>query len=131
MKKKIVIKISMNGDGDKTRSKALQIAVSMSGVESASLVDKDKEQIEVVGEGIDAVKLTHSLRNKLIKWPFLACFLPKSKMAYAELVSVADHPDNKEANNNNSNTNNDIVWQYPPPLPQYVFYEQPSRCSIF
>ncbi|XP_065876105.1 uncharacterized protein [Euphorbia lathyris] len=126
MKKKMVIKVGMNGDWDKTRSKALQIAVSISGVESASMGEKDKEQIEVIGEGVDPVKLTHSLRKKLMKWPYLACFLPKSRMAYAELISVVD-ADKKEDKKPDDKPN--IVWQYPPPVPQYVVYEEPPyRC---
>ncbi|EEF37797.1 conserved hypothetical protein [Ricinus communis] len=63
MKQKMVIKVEMNGD--KSRSKALQIIVSSYGVTSASLGEKDKSQLVVVGEGVDAVKLTNSLRKKL------------------------------------------------------------------
>ncbi|KAM0072794.1 putative heavy metal-associated isoprenylated plant protein/47 [Helianthus debilis subsp. tardiflorus] len=70
-KQKIVVKVSMNSD--KKTQKALQIAVGVSGVESASFVGSDKDQIAVTGEGIDSVELTTLLRKKV---------------GYAELVSV-------------------------------------------
>ncbi|KAJ0798077.1 putative heavy metal-associated isoprenylated plant protein/47 [Helianthus annuus] len=71
MQQKIVVKVSM--DGDKKTRKALKIAVSISGVVSASFVGSDKDQIAVTGEGIDSVELTTLLRKKV---------------GYTELVSV-------------------------------------------
>ncbi|MFS7933894.1 hypothetical protein Hanom_Chr04g00385171 [Helianthus anomalus] len=71
MEQKIVVKVSM--DGDKKARKALKIAVSISGVVSASFVGSDKDQIAVTGEGIDSVELTTLLRKKV---------------GYTELVSV-------------------------------------------
>ncbi|CAK7349165.1 unnamed protein product [Dovyalis caffra] len=64
MKQKVVIKVTLNGQ--KSRSKALKIAVGFSG--------QDKSQIEVVGDGVDVAKLT---------------ILLKKKMGYADLVSVS------------------------------------------
>ncbi|KAF5473405.1 hypothetical protein F2P56_010017 [Juglans regia] len=52
-------------DGQKVRTKALKIAVSVSGVESASLKGDDKDQIEVKGDMIDTVELTSLLRKKV------------------------------------------------------------------
>ncbi|KAK8568972.1 hypothetical protein V6N12_007505 [Hibiscus sabdariffa] len=75
----MVVKVTMNGD--KGRSKALKIAVGLSGVESASLKGDDKSQIEVTGDGVDAVKLTSLLRKSV---------------GHAELVSVADAGEKKE-----------------------------------
>ncbi|MBA0741729.1 hypothetical protein Gogos_014859 [Gossypium gossypioides] len=76
----MVLKVSMNGD--KSRSKALKIAVGLSGVESASLKGDDKSQIEVTGDGVDAVKLASQLRKSV---------------GFAELVSVsADGGEKKE-----------------------------------
>ncbi|MFS7933892.1 hypothetical protein Hanom_Chr04g00385151 [Helianthus anomalus] len=71
MQQKIVVKVSM--DSDKKTRKAPKIAVSISGVESASFVGSDKDQIAVTGEGIDSVELTSLLRKKV---------------GYTELVSV-------------------------------------------
>ncbi|XP_076926684.1 heavy metal-associated isoprenylated plant protein 16-like [Bidens hawaiensis] len=77
-KQKIVLKLST-----KKTQKAMQVAVSVPGVESAAFVGADKEQIEVKGAGIDSVELTTLLRKKV---------------GYAELVSVgpADEKKDKE-----------------------------------
>ncbi|KAJ0810613.1 putative heavy metal-associated isoprenylated plant protein/47 [Helianthus annuus] len=56
MQQKIVVKVSM--DSDKKTRKALKIAVSISGVVSASFVGSDKDQIAVTGDGIDSVELS-------------------------------------------------------------------------
>ena len=120
LQQKIVIKVT--GKGPKSRSKALQIAVGLSGeqnlsctqvleseyliepsmhtsfrwsicwrvyisfcdsvgVESAGLGGQDKSQIEVVGDGVDAVQLTNLLRKKV---------------GYAELASVEAVGEKKE-----------------------------------
>ncbi|KAB2003882.1 hypothetical protein ERO13_D11G154000v2 [Gossypium hirsutum] len=113
MKQKMVVKVTMKGE--KSRSKALKIVVGLSGVESASLKGDDKSQIEVTGDGVDAVKLTSLLRKGV---------------GYAELVSVsaADKKDDKK----------DETKLLPPfyyyqcqPVPPYGYVENygPS-CSI-
>ncbi|KAK4342204.1 hypothetical protein RND71_038020 [Anisodus tanguticus] len=63
MKQKVVIKLSLNGNDQKCRSKAFKIAVSQPGVESAAIKGDDKNQLEVVGD-IDAACLTSLLRKK-------------------------------------------------------------------
>ncbi|XP_012067038.2 heavy metal-associated isoprenylated plant protein 16-like [Jatropha curcas] len=85
MKQKIVIKVSMNDE--KSRSKALKIVVGVPGVQSAALGKKDKNQIEVIGEAVDAVKLTSLLRNKLGNKSCLTCFLANQK-THAEILIV-------------------------------------------
>ncbi|PIN25609.1 Copper chaperone [Handroanthus impetiginosus] len=110
MKKKIVVKVSMNDD--KCRSKALKISVGISGVESAALTGEGKDQVEVVGEGIDAVELTRQLRKNV---------------AYAELVSVGEAK--KEDAPKKAETpapQQAVVWAYPPAyegFPNYPIYE--------
>ncbi|KAK1424025.1 hypothetical protein QVD17_19336 [Tagetes erecta] len=83
-KQKIVVKVTMNTD--KKSRKAMQIAVSIFGVESASFVGSDKDQIAVTGEGIDSVELTRLLRKRI---------------GYTELVSVGPveekKPESKES----------------------------------
>ncbi|KAG5227920.1 heavy metal-associated isoprenylated plant protein [Salix suchowensis] len=79
MKQKIVIKVTVKGP--RCRSKALKIAVGLSGVESVGLVGQDKSHIEVVGDGVDAVELTDLLRKKV---------------GYAELASVTVVGEKKE-----------------------------------
>ncbi|XP_057807068.1 heavy metal-associated isoprenylated plant protein 47-like [Salvia miltiorrhiza] len=71
MTQKIVIGMSLCND--KCRSKALKVAVSVPGVESAAIVRGDKDQVVVMGDGVDSVELTRRLRKK---------------MGHAELMSV-------------------------------------------
>ncbi|KAJ9176739.1 hypothetical protein P3X46_012021 [Hevea brasiliensis] len=89
----MLIKVSTDGDCKK-RSRALKIVVSVSGVQSVALVEKDKNQIEVIGEGVDPVKLTCSLRNKLVKCHRLTWLLRRK--AYAELISVSTVEEKKD-----------------------------------
>ncbi|KAK8914326.1 hypothetical protein KSP39_PZI023937 [Platanthera zijinensis] len=76
-KKKVVLKLSNVGDA-KNRSKAMQCAVGLNGIESVSM---DGDKITVVGEGIDSVQLTKLLRKK---------------MGYADLMTVASVEEKKE-----------------------------------
>ncbi|WMV39503.1 hypothetical protein MTR67_032888 [Solanum verrucosum] len=64
MKQKVVIRLSLNGNDQKCRTKAFKIAVSQSGVESAAITGDGKNQLEVVGE-VDAAALTSLLRKNL------------------------------------------------------------------
>nr|GEV84035.1 hypothetical protein [Tanacetum cinerariifolium] len=75
-KQKIVVKVTM--ENDKKSRKALKIAASLDGVESASFVGSD--QITVTGEGIDSVKLTTLLRKGV---------------GYTELVTVGNVEEKK------------------------------------
>ncbi|XWS36665.1 hypothetical protein CRYUN_Cryun20dG0104900 [Craigia yunnanensis] len=105
MKQKMVVKVTMNGQ--KSRSKALKIAVGLSGVESASLKGDDKSQIEVTGDGVDPVQLTSLIRKSV---------------GYAELVSVsAVGGEKKEEKKEEAKPPAAHVW---PPYnqPDYVYY---------
>ncbi|XP_059664644.1 uncharacterized protein LOC132310490 [Cornus florida] len=64
MKQKMVIKLQINDQ--KRRSKALKIAVGISGVESAALQGADKNDIVVTGDEVDAVVLTTALRKGIV-----------------------------------------------------------------
>ncbi|KAE8695275.1 subtilisin-like protease-like [Hibiscus syriacus] len=112
----MVVKVSMNGD--KSRSKALKIAVGLSGVESAALKGDDKSQIEVTGDGVDAVKLTSLLRKRV---------------GHAELVSVADASGDKkeEKDETKSEQPPNYIPYYYQAVPSYGYVENygPS-CSI-
>ncbi|EHA8590214.1 hypothetical protein COCNU_scaffold016239G000010 [Cocos nucifera] len=66
---------------EKKRSKALKIVVGLDGVTSASVDGKEKDQIVVVGDGIDSFALVRKLRKR---------------MKYAELLSVAPADEKKE-----------------------------------
>ncbi|GMI66302.1 hypothetical protein HRI_000299500 [Hibiscus trionum] len=115
----MVVKVTMNGD--KSRSKALKIAVGLSGVESASLKGDDKSQIEVTGDGVDAVKLTSLLRKSV---------------GHAELLSVADAGGEKKEEPKSEPPLYHVQTPYYPPyyyqaVPSYGYVEDhgPS-CSI-
>ncbi|XP_059641496.1 heavy metal-associated isoprenylated plant protein 16-like [Cornus florida] len=118
MKQKLVIKMSLNGQ--KSRSKAMKIVVGISGVESAALQGADKNQIEVTGDGVDAVELTTALR--------------KSKsVGYAELVSVTAVGEKKPEEKQNE-VQPPLIWttsyQYPPYQMVYQYPNQDPNCSI-
>ncbi|KAJ9560875.1 hypothetical protein OSB04_006035 [Centaurea solstitialis] len=89
---KIVVKVSMS-NRKKTR-KALQIAVSVSGVESASLIGGS--EITLTGEGIDSVQLVMLLRKGV---------------GYTELVSVGPMEDDDDAAA--TTTANDAASEWP------------------
>lgn len=110
----------------KSRSKALKIAVGVFGVESAALKGDDKTQIEITGDGMDAVALTSLLRKKV---------------GHAELVSVGpagagDKKDDSKPKENDPKIQSLQVWPYHGGVPQYVFPVDPpydpyyNSCSI-
>uniref|UniRef100_A0A5B7CAQ1 HMA domain-containing protein n=1 Tax=Davidia involucrata TaxID=16924 RepID=A0A5B7CAQ1_DAVIN len=129
MKQKVVIKVSMNGQ--KSRSKAMKIAVGVSGVESAALQGQDKSQIEVTGDGVDAVALTTLLRKNV---------------GYAELVSVSQVGEKKEGEKkqdpkkddpkkNEATVHPPVVWTTSNPYGVYQIQEfrdpnYENNCSI-
>ncbi|XP_051209321.1 heavy metal-associated isoprenylated plant protein 47 [Lolium perenne] len=63
MKQKIVIKVEMTCD--KCRSKAMALVAATLGVDSVALGGDGKDQVVVVGNGVDSVKLTSALRKKV------------------------------------------------------------------
>ncbi|XP_021889990.1 uncharacterized protein LOC110808720 [Carica papaya] len=118
MKQKMVVKVSMNGD--KSRSKALKIVVGVSGVESAALKGDDKCQIEVIGNGIDAVQLTTLLRKGV---------------GYTELMTVgaADEKKPEEKKTEEAKMQAMPVWHMwevsNPAIPVYSYQQEPP-CNI-
>ncbi|KAL9453915.1 hypothetical protein AB3S75_009507 [Citrus x aurantiifolia] len=118
----MVIKVYMNNH--KSRSKALKVAVGFSGVESVALKGDDMRQIEVMGDGVDAVALTTSLRKKV---------------GYAEVVSVgAAGAGDQSMDDEKIEANPEpVVWpnyHVAAPLPHYdvcvVRDYDPYGCSI-
>jgi hypothetical protein len=119
----VVLKVVMNGQksyfcimaGHDARTKALRIAVSVPGVEAASLKGQDKDQIEVKGDGIDTVKLATIIRKKV---------------GHAEIVSVAeDKKEDKKEEEKKTEVVPLTVWPSHP-----IIYDQepygPPSCSI-
>ncbi|KAK4594541.1 hypothetical protein RGQ29_018282 [Quercus rubra] len=127
MKQTVVLQVTMDGQrccfrimkGDHARKKAMRIAVGLSGVESAAIKGKDKDQIEVKGMEIDTVKLATLLRKKV---------------GHASIVSVKE--DKKEEKEDEKKDELKIKYMVGPPcygLPAYTYCEIPrydTPCSI-
>ncbi|KAG6638252.1 hypothetical protein I3843_10G022400 [Carya illinoinensis] len=123
MKQTVVIKVCMDGhkslfgdlDGEKVRSKALKIAVGISGVVSASLKGDNKDQIEVKGERIDTVKLTKLLRKKVGR---------------ADIITVAE--DKKEEKKEEPKVEY-LTWpyNYTPSYSSYPFYAPSTGITCY
>ncbi|KAB1221639.1 hypothetical protein CJ030_MR2G024052 [Morella rubra] len=62
MKQKIVVKVAMNCQ--KCQTKALKVVAEADGVDFVGL-GAEKDRVEVIGNGVDAVKLATSLRKKV------------------------------------------------------------------
>ncbi|KAL8128211.1 hypothetical protein AgCh_014970 [Apium graveolens] len=121
MMQKVLIRVAMV-DQKKSRTKAMQIAATVSGVESVSLKGDDKDQIEVIGEGIDTVELTKLLRKKV---------------GGADLLSVGPAKEEKKpaaaTTNKNETPAVPAIQMWHPMAPLYPVYEiresEPS-CNI-
>ncbi|KAL6202460.1 hypothetical protein ACLB2K_026168 [Fragaria x ananassa] len=86
MKQKITIEANIWCD--KCRSKAMKIAAVEDGVKSVAFKGPRRDQIEIIGDGVDAARLAKLLRKKL---------------GYADLVSVEEITEKIEkVNNQNS-----------------------------
>ncbi|CAN1781483.1 Disease resistance protein Pik-1 [Linum perenne] len=59
----------------KSRAKAMKIVVTVSGVDSVAIVGESRNEIVLIGEGIDAVKLASLLRKSV---------------GFADILSVED-----------------------------------------
>ncbi|XP_030965075.1 heavy metal-associated isoprenylated plant protein 47-like [Quercus lobata] len=121
MKQKVVIWVNLNNGKKNARTKALQIAVGVQGVESVSLQGEDSSQIVVVGNDIDSVHLTSLLRKKV---------------GSAELMSLS--PISSEGEKHQEPKHNGIqsmVWPaYQASVPYYYTYDVPNNnqdsCTI-
>ncbi|KAF6993337.1 hypothetical protein CFC21_010243 [Triticum aestivum] len=115
MTQKIVIAVQMASS--RCRSKALALVAATPGVDSVALAGDAKDQVVVVGDGVDSVKLTSALRRKV---------------GHAQLLQVGD------AKEDGKKPAAAVVEHYPhsgysypygdyypsQPAPVNVFYEQ-------
>ncbi|KAJ8629710.1 hypothetical protein MRB53_023033 [Persea americana] len=109
MKQKLVVKLNMHDA--KGRSKAMKIAVGLPGVISATIEGADKDQIAVVGDGVDSIDLTKLLRKR---------------MGSTELVSVTPMDEKKKEEEKKPEATIAWPYQYYPIVPQQHFvYETP------
>ncbi|KAL3502941.1 hypothetical protein ACH5RR_037390 [Cinchona calisaya] len=110
MKQKVVIEVYMKDQ--KSRIKALKTIVGQSGVESTALQGQEKNQIEVIGDGIDAVVLTTLLRKNVGR---------------AVLLSVSPIGDKKEGDAKDGEKEPQVITWYAHPhiysggVPNYHF----------
>ncbi|KAK4575572.1 hypothetical protein RGQ29_026506 [Quercus rubra] len=107
---------------DKCRAKAMKIAAIADGVISVAVEGADKDQLVVIGEGVDSANLTCSLRKKL---------------CYATLLGVEEVKEKeKEADPVTSKhgcIQLPVCLQYPPYPTFYevaVYDPSPSYCYI-
>ncbi|CAK9145043.1 unnamed protein product [Ilex paraguariensis] len=116
MEQKIIIKMQMNSD--KCRSKAMQVAAVADGV-SYVKIEREADQLVVIGDGVDSVCLINSLRKKF---------------GNVTLVSVEPvKPEVVEEKPNDDPV--PIQWQTWPYHPQFYTCQQvcdpnPPSCSI-
>ncbi|XP_010246562.1 PREDICTED: uncharacterized protein LOC104589819 [Nelumbo nucifera] len=113
-KQKIVVKVSLQSAKD--RSKAMRTVVGVSGVETAALQGDDKNQIAVIGEGIDSIELTTSLRKKF---------------GYADLLTVG--PDEKKEEKKEEKKDTPVPVVCPPVWPPVftpIYQEPDPNCCI-
>ncbi|KAI8009258.1 Heavy metal-associated isoprenylated plant protein 47 [Camellia lanceoleosa] len=118
MGQRIVITMQLNSE--KHRSKAMRIATKTQGVNSVAKIGGDQEEIR--GYGIDAVKLTKSIRRKVCKH------------AKLESLQKGENPGEDEAPQGN---NHSVLWasppyihNYPNPPPPLVYETCPHPCTI-
>jgi hypothetical protein len=120
LQQKIVIKVEMTCD--KCRAKAMSLAAKTRGVDSVSIAGDAKDQVVVVGDSVDSVKLTSVLRKKVGR---------------AHLVQVADAAEKKEEQKKpaapaaaTTPAYQQFYCHYPASQPATVVYEYPAtRCA--
>ncbi|KAK3200168.1 hypothetical protein Dsin_023583 [Dipteronia sinensis] len=118
MKQKIVIRVQM--PCEKCRSKAMKIAVTKDGVTKVEIQGKEKDELVVIGNEVDSVRLARSLRKKLHS---------------AYILSVEEEKEKKEKDDKKDDKIELIPYTCYPNhvygIPQAVCYDQdPSFCSI-
>nr|XP_023887265.1 heavy metal-associated isoprenylated plant protein 47-like [Quercus suber]POE67576.1 heavy metal-associated isoprenylated plant protein 47 [Quercus suber]POE67577.1 heavy metal-associated isoprenylated plant protein 47 [Quercus suber] len=118
---------------DKCRRKAMKIASKANGVNSVAIEGSDRDQLVVIGEGVDSANLTCSLRKKL-------CY---AVLRSVEEVKAKPEPVPKPANKPGSTSSTcscgcpqlPICPQYPPypmlyGVKVYDYTPNPSYCPI-
>ncbi|XP_051212655.1 heavy metal-associated isoprenylated plant protein 16 [Lolium perenne] len=113
MKQKIVIKVSMSCD--KSRSKALSMAARAAGVTSMGITGDARDQLEVVGDGVDPVCLVNCLRKKL---------------GVAHIVQVEEVKDKKPEEKKKEEPKPAAPLLYPYSGPGYYHHPYPSQMVV-
>ncbi|KAK4278238.1 hypothetical protein QN277_016108 [Acacia crassicarpa] len=113
MQQKIVIKVTL--DCKKCRSKALTIAASAKGVSSVSIEGRDRDQVVVIGDGMDPVCLVRLLRKKF---------------RLVRILSVQQLKEESKEEKDNNDNNNYYYYKVPMYCPNTVHYP-PCPSSSF
>ncbi|WOL12087.1 hypothetical protein Cni_G20851 [Canna indica] len=114
MKQKIVIKVQISCK--KCRIKAMKLVASAEGVDSVAVEGENKDQLVIVGDGVDPACLTHTLRKKV----------GHADIIKVEEVKIAKQEEKKP----NAGPPKPVVHWYPnyPPCPQLVYYDDYYAC---
>ncbi|XP_062170240.1 heavy metal-associated isoprenylated plant protein 47-like isoform X2 [Alnus glutinosa] len=114
---------------DKCRTKAMKIAAKTSGVNSVAIEGSDKDQLVVIGEGVDTPNLTRSLRKKLCYAEILKVEEVKPKEEEKKPKEEEKKPKEEEKKPPLCPTLS-LCHQYPP-FPMYCepMYCEPLRCA--
>ncbi|KAK1399181.1 hypothetical protein POM88_009044 [Heracleum sosnowskyi] len=128
--------------GEKDRAKALTTAAGMTGVISVTMGGQDKNILTVIGNEVDIVGLTRSLKKKLGN-ATMVCVIPLSdsrfdrEQAAASMRYECDQPNhygnyNYDQRNyyDNYNYSRPEYRYYNRPVPQYT-YPPPSRDQYY
>ncbi|PON52914.1 Heavy metal-associated domain containing protein [Parasponia andersonii] len=125
MKHKIVVKVQISCG--KCRTKAMKIAAVESGVSSVQIEGENKDHVVVVGDEVDSVSLTRSLRKKVGYATLLSVEQVKETKTEPEATKVEE--DNAAA----ASISSFHTIQHPeaPIVCCHVVHDQtPDNCSI-
>ncbi|XP_050369357.1 heavy metal-associated isoprenylated plant protein 47-like [Argentina anserina] len=112
VQQKIVMKVQMCSE--KCRTKALKIAAVAKGVSKVS-IEAEKNHVEVIGNGIDSMTLTMTMRKKV---------------GHADIVSIGEVKAKEEDKPVKCIPITCTSSYGYPQCPQYVVCEEPTTCSI-
>ncbi|XP_062013856.1 heavy metal-associated isoprenylated plant protein 47-like [Rosa rugosa] len=116
VQKKIVMKVQMSSE--KCRTKALKIAAVAKGVSKVS-IEPEKDQVEVIGIGIDSMTLTMTMRKKV---------------GHADILSIEEVKAEEKKPDGSipiTCTTSYSYAHYPRyPTHYHVVREEPTTCSI-
>ncbi|KAM3743864.1 hypothetical protein ACB098_06G007800 [Castanea mollissima] len=118
MKQKLVIKVQMNCD--KCRSKAMKIASTATDViNSIAIEGSDRDQLVVIGEGVDSANLTCSLRKKFC---YAALWSVEEVKVKKELEVNPPKPKDVKKQSSPENTSSTSSIEYCPQFPMCPQY---------
>ncbi|XP_012442899.1 heavy metal-associated isoprenylated plant protein 47 isoform X3 [Gossypium raimondii] len=126
MKQKMVLKVQMNCE--KCRTQALRIAAASQGVTSVAIQRQEKDELMVVGDGVDSVKLTRCLRKKLHYATILT--IEEIKDEKKEEKKEKKKEEKKEEKKDDEKYTSPYYVCYPSyPMPPQIMVQDPCQCQ--